>query len=161
MKNEWLEHLKPFLLRLEGVLIWGVVAMLYITLTLLAGYALAEPRTAPKRVVVYSISQMPVEPAPELRQRTEVVYLDAILDIEATLETGLELVVPEVRVQTARERLTPKMRDDLTRAWQGLARVQRGEIAHLPAIVFDQRAVWYGANFRRALTAYRNWEKQR
>lgn len=110
---------------------------------------------AQQSITVYTVSQRPVQIPQGQESITKVIELDRILQIENDLASGLENRDPEVAVQTARSRLTDRHRRSLATAWQGLARVQSGDIEHLPAIVFDGEAVWYGTDFRRALRAWR------
>ena len=128
--------------------------MLMAALLLLA--LLLVPRAlAQEAITVYTVSGLPVPIPAGQRSVTRVIELDRIVQIENALASGLEKLDPEVAVQTARSRLTDRNRQGLILAWQGLARVQGGEMAWLPAIVFDGKAVWYGTDFRRGLAAYR------
>jgi len=110
---------------------------------------------AQQSITVYTVSDIPVRIPPAQQSVARTVNLDRILQIEEALAAGLENLEPEAAVQTARSRLSDRDRRELALAWQGLARVQSGEIARLPAIVFDGEAVWYGSDFRRALRAWR------
>lgn len=115
---------------------------------------------APGRIVVYTVTGLPVAVPRELAGITDVIRLDRIVEIEAALAAGLERLDPEIRTASARNRLTGDIRKELAEAWRGLARIRAGEIERLPAIVIDGRAVWYGRNLRRAALRYRNLEER-
>jgi len=127
-----------------------IIASLFVSLGLLASLAFAQ-----QSITVYTVSGQSVAIPKNQESITRVIELDRILKIEAALEAGLAKLDPETAVQTARNRLTVHHQRELVLAWQALFRVQSGEITHLPAIVFDDRAVWYGIQFRRALRAWR------
>ena len=138
---------------LQKILTVLITVGLYLSLGLLAQLAGAQ-----QSITVYTVSSLAV-PIPKAQQSiTRVIELDRILQIEKALETDLEDANPEAADQTARSRLTDQHQRELTLAWRGLARVQSGEITRLPAIVFDDQAVWYGRQFQRAFRAWHNWQ---
>lgn len=139
----WLDWLERF------TIVFMCLVMAWMA-ALQVGKALAQ-----QAITVYTVSAAPVQIPAGQRPVTRVIELDRILQIENELADGLEKLDPEVAVQTARSRMDERDRRELTLAWQGLARVQSGEITHLPAIIFDGRTVWYGNSFRRGMAAYR------
>ena len=137
--------------KLEKGAIFLITALLVLAFGLLAAKALAQ-----QSIAVYTVSQLPVRIPPDQQSIAQVIVLDRILQIESALTTGVETLDPEIAMQAVRSRLSAQDRRELTLAWQALGRIERGELVHLPAIVFDGQSVWYGTNFSRGLAAYRN-----
>ena len=118
-----------------------------------SGFAVAG---IPDRIVVYTISTAPVTVPRNLTAITTVINLDRIPAIEEQVARGLHRMSPGERPAAAKQRLADDLQTELKTAWQALFRIRQGNITHLPAIVLDDRAVWYGSDLRRALTRYRN-----
>ena len=110
----------------------------------------------PVSIRVYTVSSIPVQVPPSLRDRTTIIHLDRIGEIEAVLAEGLDRIPDGSREAAAAKRLSRALQLELKKAWQALFRIRQGGITHLPAIVLDDRAVWYGSDLRRAVTRYRN-----
>ncbi len=81
----------------------------------------------------------------------EVVYhkVDQILDMENELSEGLPNN-EEQALEVARQRINPQIEKDMVAAWQTVTKVQLLNIEYLPAIVFDDKYVYYGHDLRRA-----------
>ena len=112
----------------------------------------------PARITVYTISTIPVTVPRVLAAVTTVIHLDRALAIEDQLAAGLDRIPEHRRDAAATSRLTESLATELETVWEALFRVRNGKFTHLPAIVLDDRAVWYGADLRRAVTRYRNWK---
>ncbi len=116
--------------------------------------------SGPTRIEIYTVTRLPVRVPPELVAITAVVSLDRILSIETELASGLGRGSGSHQAHEVERRLSPSVRRTLATTWQALARFQpdrEGRLTHLPAIVLDQRAVWYGTRLRQAVTQYRHW----
>ena len=85
-----------------------------------------------------------------------MIHLDQVLAIEERLSESLDQVPEHRRNAVAESRLSPALQLELKNTWEALFRIRRDRITHLPAIVFDDQAVWYGSDFWRAVTRYRN-----
>ena len=120
-----------------------------------AGGVPAAPSDLPRRVEIHTVSGLPVAVPPSLRDRTTVVLLDRLPAIEAALSEGLHRIPSHRRPDAVSRGLTPGRREELKRTWKALEWIRRGCITHLPAIVLDGRAVWYGSDPRRAVARYR------
>ena len=112
----------------------------------------------PARITVYTVSTIPVPVPRELAAVTTVIRMDRALAIEDQLAAGLDRIPEHRRDAAATSRLTESLATELETVWEALFRFQNGKFTHLPAIVLDDRAVWYGADLRRAVTRYRNWK---
>lgn len=121
----------------------------------LAGGIPAAASDRPGRVEIYTVSGLPVAVPPSLRDRATVVLLDRLPAIEAALSEGLHRIPSHRRRDALSHRLAPALKEELKRIWEGMGWVRRGRITHLPAIVLDRRAVWYGSDPRRAVARYR------
>lgn len=132
-----------------------IVSILAVTFIAVAarGFAAAG---IPARIVVYTISTAPVTVPRNLVAITTVINLDRISAIEEQVAWGLHRMSPGERPAAAKQRLADDLQTELKTAWQALFRIRQGNITHLPAIVLDDQAVWYGSDLRRALTRYRN-----
>lgn len=128
-------------------------------LLLLLGFTTSHAAASPGRIVVYTVSSLPVSVPANLAGITTVIHLDRVAEIENLLSQGLEHLPEDRRADAAGRRLTAELREELHRSWQALflfAPGNQGRLTHLPAIVLDNRAVWYGHSIRRAVTRYRN-----
>ena len=112
--------------------------------------------SVPASIVVHTVTGLPVSVPRNLKAITTVINLDRITAIEAGLAEGLGRIPENRRESAATGRLSPALQQELKETWQALSRIRQGGITHLPAIVFDDRAVWYGSDLRRAVTRYRN-----
>ena len=117
-------------------------------------HALARDRT-PAGIEVYTVTGLPVSVPGNLQAITTVINLDRITTIEAALAEGLDRIPDGNREATAARRLSPALQLELKETWEALLRIRQENITHLPAIVIDDRAVWYGSDLRRAVTQYR------
>ena len=126
------------------------------TTLLLTGTMSAFASGIPEKIDIYTVSSMPVHVPAAQEARTRIIYLDRVIAIEARLAEGLERVPDEGRETAATNRLSLALELELKKAWQALYRIRQEGITHLPAIVLDDRAVWYGSDLRRAITRYRN-----
>lgn len=115
----------------------------------------AAARDVPNEILVYSISRIPVRVPASLQDRTTIITLDRIGEIESALAEGLDRIPEGHREAAAGARLSGSLQLELKKIGQALARIHQDRITHLPAIVFDGRAVWYGFDLRRALKRYR------
>ena len=81
----------------------------------------------------------------------EVVYhkVDQILDMENELSQGLPNNEAQA-LRIARQRINPQIEKDMVAAWQTVTKVQLLNVEYLPAIVFDDKYVYYGHDLRRA-----------
>ena len=120
-----------------------------------AGVASAN-QGLPAGIVVYTVSTFPVSVPRGLTTITKVIHLDRVLAIEEQLAESLDQVPEHRRNAIAESRLSPALQLELKNTWEALFRIRQDRITHLPAIVFDDQAVWYGSDFRRAVTRYRN-----
>ena len=121
----------------------------------LAGGTPTAASDRPGRVEIHTVSGLPVAVPPSLRDRTTVVLLDRLPAIEAALSEGLHRIPSHRRPDAVSRGLTPGLREELKRTWKVLEWIRRGRITHLPAIVLDGRAVWYGSDPSRAVARYR------
>ena len=112
----------------------------------------------PVRITVYTVSTIPVTVPRKLSAVTTVIHLDRALTIEEQLAAGLDRIREHNRDQAASNRLTESLAMELEMLWKALFGLRQDRITHLPAIVFDDHAVWYGADLRRAVTRYRIWK---
>lgn len=126
------------------------------TTLLLTGTMSAFASGIPEKIDIYTVSSMPVHVPAAQEARTRIIYLDRVIAIEARLAEGLDRIPENSRESAATNRLSPALQLELKTAWQALYRIRKEGITHLPAIVFDDRAVWYGRDLRRAVTRYRN-----
>ncbi|MYI68091.1 MAG: DUF1525 domain-containing protein [Boseongicola sp. SB0673_bin_14] len=133
----------------------GVLAVTVMLTMLSPGVVLAN-QGIPDHIVVYTVSTIPVTVPRELVTITTVMHLDRALVIEAQLAEGLDRLSEGQRDAAASSRLTKSLAAELETIWEGLLRIRNENITHLPAIVLDDRAVWYGADLRRAVARYRN-----
>ncbi len=138
--------------RLLNRIIVSILAATFLAVAA-SGFAAAG---IPSRIVVYTISTAPVTVPRNLVAITTVINLDRISAIEEQIARGLHRMSPGERPVAAKQRLADDLQTELKNTWQALFRIRQGNITHLPAIVFDDRAVWYGSDLRRALTRYRN-----
>lgn len=109
----------------------------------------------PEKVNIYTVSSIPVRVPASLKARTRIIHLDRIIAIEDRLAEGLDRIPDGSRESAATKRLSPALQLELKEAWEALLRIRQENITHLPAIVIDDRAVWYGSDLRRAVTQYR------
>ena len=110
----------------------------------------------PASIVVHTVTGIPVSVPRNLDAITTVIYLDRVMAIEAALAEGLDRLPEDHREATANKRLSRVLQLELKKTWEALFRILQDRITHLPAIVFDDQAVWYGSDLRRAVTRYRN-----
>lgn len=109
----------------------------------------------PEKVEIYTVSSIPVRVPASLKTRTRIIHLDRIIAIEDRLAEGLGRIPDGSREAAAAERLSSALHLELKETWRALLRIRQENITHLPAIVIDDRAVWYGSDLRRAVTQYR------
>lgn len=134
-----------------------------ITVTLFLSQAMSASKalgasSVPASIVVHTVTGLPVSVPVNLKAITTVINLDRITAIEAGLAEGLDRIPENRRESASASRLSPPLQLELKKAWQALSRIRQDRITHLPAIVFDDRAVWYGSDLRRGVTRYRNWK---
>ena len=118
----------------------------------------------PIHIDIYTVFDLPVPVPASLENRTTVIYLDRILEIEAAMSGGLDSLPEDHRPRAAGQRLTQDLADELRKSWRVLLRFATGRqdrLTHLPVIILDGRAVWYGVDLRRAVTRYRGRKKTR
>ncbi len=120
------------------------------------GYAVTS---SPARIVVYTIDTTPIRVPRNLAAITTVINLDRIPAIEEQIARGLHRISPGERPTAAKRSLSDDLQIELKKTWQALVRIRQDDIPHLPAIIFDDRAVWFGSDLRRAVTRYRGWRK--
>jgi len=88
------------------------------------------------------------------RSDAQVIYLDAVKDIEAVLSEGLSGDPKQAEQQalallhSARGRA---LQEELLQAWRGLAVAWRLGITHLPAVVMDGHVVYGETDVTRAV----------
>ena len=126
------------------------------TTLLLTGTMSAFASGIPEKIDIYTVSSMPVHVPAAQKARTRIIYMDRVIAIENRLAEGLDSIPDESRETAATERLSPTLQRELMTSWQALLRIRQYNITHLPAIILDDRAVWYGSDLRRAVTRYRN-----
>ena len=118
--------------------------------------SMASGGNEPVSIRIYTVSSIPVQVPPSLRDSTTVIHLDRLGEIESVLAEGLDRIPVRSREAAAAKRLSPALQRELKKTWQALSRIRQDRITHLPAIILDDRAVWYGSDLRRAVTRYRN-----
>lgn len=133
----------------------GVLAAAMMLAMICPGAVLANPGN-PAGIVVYTVSALPVAVPRDLVAITTTVHLDRALAIEEQLAAGLDRLPEDQRNTAASSRLTKGLATELEEIWKGVWRVRNENFTHLPAIVLDDRAVWYGIDLRRAVMRYRN-----
>ncbi len=132
----------------------AITVALFLSQAISASRALAASGV-PASIVVHTVTGLPVSVPENLKAITTVINLDRIPAIEAALAEGLDRIPENSRESAATNRLSPALQLELKAAWQALFRIRQEGITHLPAIILDDRAVWYGSDLRRAVTRYR------
>ena len=141
--------------RLLNRIIVSILAATFLAVAA-SGFAAAG---IPARIVVYTISTAPVTVPRNLAAITTVINLDRIPAIEEQIARNLHRMSPGERPAAAKQSLTDDLQIELKNTWQALVSIRQDDITHLPAIIFDDRAVWFGSDLRRAVTRYRGWRK--
>lgn len=113
----------------------------------------------PTHIVVYTISTIPVTVPRNLAAITTVINLDRIPAIEEQIARNLHRMLSGERSEAAKRRITVALQNELINTWQTLIRIRQDNITHLPGIILDDRAIWFGSDLRRAVTMYRGWRK--
>ena len=87
-----------------------------------------------------------------------LVEIFSVSEIETRLSDGLP--GSEAEAQAMALQRVRQAEAELEYAWQQALRLHHLNITHVPAIVFNNEAVWYGNRLDLAWEAWRAWKKQ-